>query len=84
MLEQCCNLSKRCRNNVATLCCAKRRRCKSSLVTSPLALHDFIFCLSKLYILSTASLLALDSLTKSTYSETSIKRTPSGPSQVFA
>ena len=26
MLEQCCNCSKQCRNNVATLCCAKNRR----------------------------------------------------------
>ena len=29
MLEQCCNHSKQCRNNVATLCCAKNRRCES-------------------------------------------------------
>ena len=35
MLEQCCNHSKQCRNNVATLCCAKNRRCESSRVTSP-------------------------------------------------
>ena len=34
MLEQCCNHSKQCRNNVATLCCAKNHRCKSSCVTS--------------------------------------------------
>ena len=33
-LEQCCNHSKQCRNNVATLCCAKARRCQSSRVTS--------------------------------------------------
>ena len=33
--------------------------CESSRVTSPLALHDFIFCLSKLQVLSRASLLAL-------------------------
>ena len=33
MLEQCCSLSKRCRNNVVTLCCAKNRRCKPSRVT---------------------------------------------------
>ena len=26
MVEQCCNPSKQCRNNVATLCCAKNRR----------------------------------------------------------
>ena len=35
MLEQCCNHSKQCRNNVAKLCCAKSRRCESSRVTSP-------------------------------------------------
>ena len=35
MLEQC-NYSKQCRNSVATLCCAKNRRCESSRVTSPL------------------------------------------------
>ena len=35
MLEQCCNHSKQCRNNVATLCCAKNCRCESSRVTSP-------------------------------------------------
>ena len=35
MLEQCCNYSEQCRNNVATLCCAKNRRCESSRVTSP-------------------------------------------------
>ena len=34
MLEQCCNHSKQCRNNVATLCCAKNRRYESSRVTS--------------------------------------------------
>ena len=34
-LEQRCNYSKQCRNNVATLCCAKNRRCESSRVTSP-------------------------------------------------
>ena len=33
MLEQCCNYSKQCRNNVATLCCAKSRRCYSFRVT---------------------------------------------------
>ena len=27
MLEQCCNHWKQCRNNVATLCCTKNRRC---------------------------------------------------------
>ena len=35
MLEQCCKHSKQCLNNVATLCCAKNRRCESSRVTSP-------------------------------------------------
>ena len=35
MLEQCCKHSKQCRNNVATLCCAKNRRCESSRVISP-------------------------------------------------
>ena len=35
MLEQCCNYSKQCRNNAATLRCAKNRRCESSRVTSP-------------------------------------------------
>ena len=34
MLGQCCNHSKQCRNNVATLCYAKNRRCESSRVTS--------------------------------------------------
>ena len=36
MLQQCCNHSKQCRNNVVMLCCAKNRRCESSSVTSPL------------------------------------------------
>ena len=35
MLEQRSNCSKQCRNNVATLCRAKNRRCESSRVTSP-------------------------------------------------
>ena len=35
MLEQCCNYSEQCRNNVATLFCAKNRRWESSRVTSP-------------------------------------------------
>ena len=30
MLEQCCKHLKQCRNNVATLCNAKNRRCESS------------------------------------------------------
>ena len=34
MLEQCCNRSKQCCNNIATLWCAKNRRCISSRVTS--------------------------------------------------
>ena len=36
MLEQCCNHSKQCRNDVATLCCSKNRRRESSRVKSPL------------------------------------------------
>ena len=36
MLKQCCKYSKQCRNNVATLCCAKNRRYESPRVTSPL------------------------------------------------
>ena len=35
MLEQCCNYSKQYHNSVATLCCAKNRRCESFRVTSP-------------------------------------------------
>ena len=35
MLEQCCDHSKQRHNNVATLCCAKNRYCKSSRVTWP-------------------------------------------------
>ena len=35
MLVQCFNNSKQHRNNVATLCCAKNRRCESSRLTSP-------------------------------------------------
>ena len=58
--HQCCNYSKQCHNNVATLqCCAKNRPCESFRVTSPLPLHDFIFCLNKLQILTRALLLAL-------------------------
>ena len=42
------------------LCCAKNRRCESSRVTSPLALHDFIFFSNKLLnIISRATPLAL-------------------------
>ena len=40
MLQQCCNHSKQCQNNVATLCWAKNRRCESSRVTSPLRPED--------------------------------------------
>ena len=37
MLEQCCNHSKQCRNNVVMLCCTKHCHCESSPVTtSPL------------------------------------------------
>ena len=35
MLEQRCNHSNQYYNNVATLCCAKNPRCKSSRVISP-------------------------------------------------
>ena len=40
MLQQCCNNSKQFRNNVATLCGAKNRRCESSRETSPLRPED--------------------------------------------
>ena len=54
MLEQCCNHSKQCRNNVATLCCAKNRLCKSSRVTSPLQpaqlSHDHSFLNQHIYL----------------------------------
>ena len=40
MLEQCCNNSKQYRYNVATLRCAKNRRCESSRVTLPLLSHS--------------------------------------------
>ena len=33
MLEQCCNYSKQCCDNVVTLCCAKNPRCESSHIT---------------------------------------------------
>ena len=33
MLEQCCNHSKQCRNNVEMMYCIENRRCKSSCVT---------------------------------------------------
>ena len=36
MLEQCCDHPKQCRNDAATLCCAKNRRWESSRVKSPL------------------------------------------------
>ena len=35
ILKKSCDYSKQCRNNVATLRCAKNRRCESSRVTSP-------------------------------------------------
>ena len=43
MLEQRCKYLKHRRNNVATLCCAKNRRDKSSRATSPLATKLQIF-----------------------------------------
>ena len=36
MLEQCCHHPKQYRNNAATLCCPKNRRCESSRVISSL------------------------------------------------
>ena len=36
MLDQLCNYSKQCRDNVATLYCTKNRRRKASRLTSPL------------------------------------------------
>ena len=36
MLQQCCNHSKQCRDNVATLFCAKNCCCELSPVISPL------------------------------------------------
>ena len=54
-LQHCFEWLQHC-SSIATLCSAKNRRCESSRVTSPLALHYFIFCF--------ASLLAL---AKSTY-----------------
>ena len=36
ILEQCCNHSKQCRNNDATLFCTKNRPCESSLAKSPI------------------------------------------------
>ena len=36
MLKQCCNYSKQCCNNIATLSCTKNCRCESSCVTSSL------------------------------------------------
>ena len=51
MFEQDCNHSKQRRNNVATRCCGKNRRCESSRVTSPSVagtsyqtLHVLAFC----------------------------------------
>ena len=39
MLEQCCDHSKQCRNNVAKLCCVKNLRCESSRVTTRLEFY---------------------------------------------
>ena len=39
MLQQCCNNSKQRRNNVATLCYPKNRRCESSRVTITCSKH---------------------------------------------
>ena len=56
MLEQCCNHSKQCRNNIATLCCAKNRRCESCRVTSPLdvkvllVISPFLLSLETLFL----------------------------------
>ena len=41
MLEQCCNHSKQCRNNIVLLCCAENRHREWSCVTSPLGLKGF-------------------------------------------
>ena len=58
-LQHCFEWLQHC-SSIATLCCAKNRRRESSRVTSPLALHDFIFYSNKLLnIISRASLLAL-------------------------
>ena len=38
VLEQCCNYSKQCRNNIAMLCWANNRCGESSRVTIPLKL----------------------------------------------
>ena len=53
ILEQCCNHSKQCGNNDATMCGAKSRLCESSRVTSPLVLHDFIFFFIKVMLQGT-------------------------------
>ena len=42
LLRHCFEWLQHC-SNIATLCCAKNGRCKSSRVTPPLELHDFIF-----------------------------------------
>jgi len=42
LLEQCCNHSKQCRNNVEMTCCVKNHRCKLSRVTSPLVFINFV------------------------------------------
>ena len=67
---QCWNNVVTTQNNVATMlqrCVALNRRCESSRGTSPLAIHGFVFCLNKLYILSRASFFADLALAKSIY-----------------
>ena len=60
MLEQCCNHSKQCRNNAATLCCAKNHLCESSRVISPLQpaqlSHDHSFLNQHIYLCLTPPL----------------------------
>ena len=54
MLEQCCNHSKQCRNNVVTLCCAKHRRCESSQscnITLKELCHGWIIHFSEIQLL---------------------------------
>ena len=51
MLEQCCNHSKQCRNNVATLCCAENRHAESSSVTVAKKCTKKVFCTCKVAFL---------------------------------
>ena len=53
MLEQCCSHSKKFNNNVVKPCCAKKRHCESSRVTSPLRSNDV-----RALVLSTLILIA--------------------------